>query len=168
MCLAERCRRSAQCSALGTTPRDEFGAAHFHGTGFEIRAGHPAAGRCSAAVVADLADAVGELYSSEAEDAVLVWNRVPVRLTYRYDLAVMLDDLVPLLEEVLRPEFSGTEVFWGSEGPDAATPNTAVRSGRPGGNHAGVIALRAEGPAGRRFAGHLRNLGDALRSPGKS
>ncbi|MFF4159445.1 hypothetical protein [Streptomyces sp. NPDC001678] len=62
-----------------------------------------------------MADAVGELYRSEAEDAILVWNLVPVRLPYGYDLAAMVDDLVPLLEEVQRPEFSGTEVFWGSD-----------------------------------------------------
>lgn len=64
---------------------------------------------------ADGEKAVGEMYSSGAEDAVLVWNRVPIRLTYRYDIAVLLDDLVPLLEEVRRPEFSGAGVFWGSD-----------------------------------------------------
>ncbi|NXY96852.1 hypothetical protein HYE82_21185 [Streptomyces sp. BR123] len=55
------------------------------------------------------------MYSSESEDAVLVWNQVPVPLTYRYDIAVLLQDLVPLLEGVRRPEFSAAEVFWGSD-----------------------------------------------------
>ncbi|MEU2827832.1 hypothetical protein ABZ667_04060 [Streptomyces lavendulae] len=84
-------------------------------TGFEIREGRCAIGPRPVAGAADLADAVGEMYSCEAEDAVLVWNRLPIRLTYRYDIAVLLDDLVPLLEEVRRPGFSGTEVFWGSD-----------------------------------------------------
>ncbi|MEV5141415.1 hypothetical protein AB0K71_21125 [Streptomyces syringium] len=79
---------------------------------FSIQAGCPAVRKCESA--ADMADAVGEMYSSEAEDAILVWNLVPVRLPYGYDLAALLDDLVPLLEEIQRPEFSNAEVFWGS------------------------------------------------------
>uniref|UniRef100_A0AAU2V6X6 Uncharacterized protein n=1 Tax=Streptomyces sp. NBC_00003 TaxID=2903608 RepID=A0AAU2V6X6_9ACTN len=80
---------------------------------FSIQAGCPTVRKCESA--ADMADAVGEIYSSEAEDAILVWNLVPVRLAYGYDLAALLDDLVPLLEEIQRPEFSETEVFWGSD-----------------------------------------------------
>ncbi|MFJ8214176.1 toxin-antitoxin system YwqK family antitoxin [Streptomyces sp. NPDC096033] len=85
------------------------------GAGLTIRAGRPAVLRSHASAAADMADAVGELYSSDAEDAVLVWSGVPVRLSYAHDLAALLDDLVPLLEEVRRPEFSETEVFWGSD-----------------------------------------------------
>ncbi|GGU52894.1 hypothetical protein [Streptomyces violascens] len=80
---------------------------------FSIQAGCPTVRECESA--ADMADAVGEIYSSEAEDAILVWNLVPVRLPYGYDLAALIDDLVPLLEEIQRPEFSETEVFWGSD-----------------------------------------------------
>ncbi|MFG2336647.1 hypothetical protein [Streptomyces yangpuensis] len=80
---------------------------------FSIQVGCPAVRRCGSAT--DMADAVGEMYPSEGEDAVLVWNLVPVRLSYGHDLAVLLDDLVPLLEEIRRPGFSNTEVFWGSD-----------------------------------------------------
>ncbi|MEW2585756.1 hypothetical protein [Streptomyces virginiae] len=80
---------------------------------FSIQAGCPAVRKCESA--ADMADAVGEMYSSETEDAILVWNLVPVRVSYGYDLAALLDDLVPLLEEIQQAEFSGTEVFWGSD-----------------------------------------------------
>ncbi|MFF3258923.1 hypothetical protein ACFYWO_07060 [Streptomyces sp. NPDC002932] len=80
---------------------------------FSIQAGCPAVRKCESA--ADMADAIGEMYSSEAEDAILVWNLVPVRLPYGYDLAALLDDLVPLLEEIQRPQFTETEVFWGSD-----------------------------------------------------
>ncbi|WP_046780345.1 hypothetical protein [Streptomyces yangpuensis] len=80
---------------------------------FAIQAGRPAVRECRCA--ADLADAVGGMYASGTEDAILVWNLVPVRLSYRNDLAVLLDDLVPLLEEVGRPGFSDAQVFWGSD-----------------------------------------------------
>ncbi|MEV5942792.1 hypothetical protein [Streptomyces sp. NPDC051994] len=80
---------------------------------FSIQAGCPAVRKCESA--ADMADAVGGIYSSEADDATLLWNLVPVRLPYGYDLAALIDDLVPLLEDIQRPEFSETEVFWGSD-----------------------------------------------------
>ncbi|WP_141578035.1 hypothetical protein [Actinomadura sp. WMMA1423] len=63
----------------------------------------------------DMADATGQMYPMGTEDAILFWNRVPVRLEYRYDIPVLLDDLVSLLEEVQSPEFSQTEVYWGSD-----------------------------------------------------
>ncbi|MFF3723260.1 hypothetical protein ACFYYM_12950 [Streptomyces erythrochromogenes] len=78
-----------------------------------IQAGCPAVRGCGSA--ADMADAVGELYPFDAEDALLVWNLVAVRLSYGHDLSVLLDDLVPLLEEIRRPSFSNAEVFWGSD-----------------------------------------------------
>ncbi|MET9570643.1 hypothetical protein ABZY34_16175 [Streptomyces virginiae] len=62
-----------------------------------------------------MAVAVGEMYSFAVEDAILVWSLVPVRLSYGYDLAALLDDLVPLLEETRRAGFSDAEVFWGSD-----------------------------------------------------
>ncbi|MFF8259706.1 hypothetical protein [Streptomyces virginiae] len=61
-----------------------------------------------------MAVAVGEMYSFAVEDAILVWSLVPVRLSYGYDLAALLDDLVPLLEETRRAGFSDAEVFCGS------------------------------------------------------
>ncbi|MFE5124979.1 hypothetical protein [Streptomyces sp. NPDC056669] len=63
----------------------------------------------------DMADATGQMYPMETEDAILFWNRVPVRLEYRYDIPVLLDDLIPLLEEVQNPAFSQTQVHWGSD-----------------------------------------------------
>ncbi|MEV4433427.1 hypothetical protein [Streptomyces sp. NPDC049585] len=83
---------------------------------FSIQAGCPATQACASA--SDMADVIGELYAPEVEAAVLVWNLVPIRLSYGYDVAVMVDDLVPLLEEVQDPGFSATDVFWG---PDTFT-----------------------------------------------
>ncbi|WP_149261306.1 hypothetical protein [Actinomadura sp. K4S16] len=67
------------------------------------------------ASAADMAHATAQMYPMNTEDAILFWNRVPVRLEYRYDIPVLLDDLVPLLEEVQDPEISQTEVYWGSD-----------------------------------------------------
>ncbi len=80
---------------------------------FSIQAGRPVVRACGSA--ADMADAVGQMYPCEAEDAVLVWNLVPVRLSYGHDVAALLDDLVPLLEAIRQPGCTRAEVFWGSD-----------------------------------------------------
>ncbi|WNI21734.1 hypothetical protein [Streptomyces sp. ITFR-16] len=93
---------------------------------FSIQTGRPAVRPCGAA--ADLADAVAEMYPAETEDAFLLWNLAPVRLSYAGDLAALVDNLVPLLEDVQRPDFSETEVFWGSDMFSAEW--SLVRTGR--------------------------------------
>ncbi|MFF4644076.1 hypothetical protein [Streptomyces sp. NPDC001389] len=50
---------------------------------FTLQAGHPPPLRSHVSTAAEMADAVGALYSPDAEDAVLVWNRVPLRLVVR-------------------------------------------------------------------------------------
>ncbi len=80
---------------------------------FRLQAGNPEALKVGPAD--DMADAAGQMYPMETEDAILFWNRVPVRLEYRYDVPVLLDDLIPLLEEVQNPAFSQTQVHWGSD-----------------------------------------------------
>lgn len=80
---------------------------------FWLQSGNPETLKVGPA--ADMADATGQMYPMGTEDAILFWNRVPVRLEYRYDIPVLLDDLVPLLEEVQNPAFSQTQVCWGSD-----------------------------------------------------
>jgi len=62
----------------------------------------------------DLAGAVEAIYAPCTEDAILFWNRVPVRISYRYDLSVLLDDLVPLIEQVARNNEGSEETRWAS------------------------------------------------------
>ncbi|MGW9310421.1 hypothetical protein ACWGRK_17035 [Saccharomonospora azurea] len=64
---------------------------------------------------ADMADAISELYPLDTEDLILVWNLVPIRLSYRYDVSVLMDDLVPLLEEVQGGLRAERAVRWASD-----------------------------------------------------
>ncbi|MEU8124660.1 hypothetical protein AB0C21_38615 [Spirillospora sp. NPDC049024] len=80
---------------------------------FRLQTGNPETLEVASAV--DMADATAEMYPMGTEDAILFWNWVPVQLEYRYDIPVLLDDLVPLLEDVQNPEISQTEVYWGSD-----------------------------------------------------
>ncbi|GGQ25365.1 hypothetical protein BKA00_002486 [Actinomadura coerulea] len=80
---------------------------------FRLQTGNPETLEVGSAE--DMADATGQMYLMETEDAILFWNRVPVRLAYRYDIPALIDDLVPLLEEVQSPEFSQAQIHWGSD-----------------------------------------------------
>ncbi|GHC50695.1 hypothetical protein [Streptomyces cinnamoneus] len=75
----------------------------------------------------------------------------------RFDLATQLVDLACAVStaDVRRAIALASEVL-------------AVAPGDRALEHARVIALRAEGSEGERFAGHLRNVGDALRFPAES
>ena len=62
----------------------------------------------------DLSGAVEVIYAPCTEDAILFWNRVPVRISYRYDLSVLLDDLVPLIGQVVGDDEGSEETRWAS------------------------------------------------------
>lgn len=64
---------------------------------------------------ADLAAAVGAIYPMDTEDAILNWNRVAVRVGYRYDVSVLIDDLLPLLTAVAGTPTGEQRVEWGSD-----------------------------------------------------
>ncbi|WP_339154925.1 hypothetical protein [Actinomadura luteofluorescens] len=80
---------------------------------FWLQAGNPEALKVASAV--DMSDATEQMYPMGTEHAILFWNRVPVQLEYRYDIPVLLDELIPLLEEVQSSEFSQTRLYWGSD-----------------------------------------------------
>ncbi len=64
---------------------------------------------------ADMADAISQMYPLESEDAVLIWNLIPIRLSYGYDIPALVDDLVPLLEEIQETDYRTGDVYWASD-----------------------------------------------------
>lgn len=80
---------------------------------FSIQPGAPAVHAASREV--DLAAAIQAIYPSDTDDAILNWNRVAVRVGYRYDVSVLVDDLLPLIAAIGAAP-SGTRcVTWGSD-----------------------------------------------------
>lgn len=64
--------------------------------------------------VVNLSDAIECSFPMLTEDAVMIWNNVPVLLSYKYDISIMIDDILMILE-VLRKENSDTKtVHWAS------------------------------------------------------
>ena len=54
----------------------------------------------------DLRDAIEEIFPMETEDAVIFWNGIPVLLSYKYDICILIDDILPMLES-LQSNMSG-------------------------------------------------------------
>ncbi len=87
---------------------------------FAIQVGNPLVDRSIAGIFQDLSDVVQEAFHWPTEDAILYWNRIPVRISYKYDLYVMMDDILPTLGEVLNTEEGSSYVRWASNTFDGA------------------------------------------------
>lgn len=59
-----------------------------------------------------LADAVEDMFPLETEDAFLVWNHIYVPLSYKYDIAYMIDDVVKLLKMIRENAVGSMNVHW--------------------------------------------------------
>lgn len=61
-----------------------------------------------------LSDAIESSFPLLTENLVMVWNYIPILLSYKYDISIMIDDILDVLE-VLRVEDSGTKtIHWAS------------------------------------------------------
>ena len=81
---------------------------------FKIQACNPRTQTPTDRRVEDLAAAIQAIFAADTEDAFLLWNGVPVRLSYKYDLSVLIDDLLPLLAELLDTPAGARQVYWAS------------------------------------------------------
>ncbi|BBI31544.1 hypothetical protein [Cohnella abietis] len=57
-----------------------------------------------------LSDAIESVFPLWSESAILMWNTIPIPLSYKYDLSLMIDDILNVLEK-LRIETSGELVI---------------------------------------------------------
>jgi len=81
---------------------------------FSIQASNP---RFLAEFDADdtnLSDAVQTVFPLEAECALLAWNWIYVPLTYKYDLSVMIDDVIGLIDSMLAEPSGNRTIQWPS------------------------------------------------------
>ncbi|MDZ8055685.1 MAG: hypothetical protein RMX68_026880 [Aulosira sp. ZfuVER01] len=62
----------------------------------------------------DFAELIEAIFPMQTEDVFLIWNWVPVRLNYKYDLSVMIEDLIPLLAKLIDSDSGSHRVYWGS------------------------------------------------------
>ena len=80
---------------------------------FQIQPGNPKTQKPADHAVEDLSEAIEEIFRAD-EDALLWWNGLPVKISYKYDLSVLVDDLLPLLDKLLSSPTGTQHVYWGS------------------------------------------------------
>jgi hypothetical protein len=81
---------------------------------FVIQVGNPIVLDRHTVVAADVADALQRIFPMDTEAAILIWNRVPVRLSYKYDVSVIIDDVLPMIDAVLSSPSGAYQAGWGS------------------------------------------------------
>lgn len=69
---------------------------------FSIQVGNPIVLLKPDVACEDLRDAIEEIFPMETEEALLVWSGIPILLSYKYDICILIDDLLPMLEILLR------------------------------------------------------------------
>lgn len=82
---------------------------------FQIQVSNPIAIRSSSQKVEDLSEAIETIFPMKTENALLVWNGYYIPINYKYDLSVLIDDLLPLLSELLTVNEGSYEVEWASD-----------------------------------------------------
>ena len=81
---------------------------------FFIQASSPAVVAEVDASEDDLREAIEDVFEFETEDAILNWNGVSVVVSYKYDISVMVDDLVDMLLAVQSTSVGSLVVTWPS------------------------------------------------------
>src|SRR5438067_2089483 len=95
---------------------------------FVIQASNPRALVCFDADDASLSDAIQTVFPLEAEYALLTWNWIYVPLSYKYDLSLMVDDIIALVEAMTSEEGGHKSIRWPSN-TFAATWNIDWKGG---------------------------------------
>jgi hypothetical protein len=79
-----------------------------------IQASNPAVIGAAGKRVPGPPDAIATIFPDETEEAYLLWDAVPIRINYKYDWSVMIDDVPGMLDKLMRESVGEHRVFWGS------------------------------------------------------
>ncbi len=81
---------------------------------FFIQASSPIVGSDVQATEDDLREAIEDVFVIDTEDAIMNWNGVSIALSYKYDISVIVDDLIDMLLAVKSSGFGEHQVNWPS------------------------------------------------------
>lgn len=82
---------------------------------FHIQVSNPIFLYSPSEIVSDLAEAIQVVFPMETEKAFIVWNYTYIPLGYKYDLSVIIDDILPMLSELISQEEGSYRFFFGSD-----------------------------------------------------
>jgi hypothetical protein len=81
---------------------------------FRIQVSNPSVKFFVGTQVEEFEEAIGKIFPEDTEYAYFIWNAIPIRVSYDYDLRVNIDDVLILLEALLHSEQGSHQVGWGS------------------------------------------------------
>lgn len=81
---------------------------------FYIQAGNPGMTRECDPADESLSDALQAVFPSKTEHLIMVWNGIFIPLSYKYDISLMVDDIVALCSEMLTAERGSQRIAWPS------------------------------------------------------
>ncbi|RLC15614.1 MAG: hypothetical protein DRI57_12580 [Deltaproteobacteria bacterium] len=82
---------------------------------FLIHPGNPAWQEPENPVAEDLSEATEALFQAETEDAVMVWGNQAVPVSFKYDMSVIVEDVIFMLEFLMRRNSGEETVFFSSD-----------------------------------------------------
>ena len=83
-------------------------------TDFQIHPGAPARRKVEGQFANDLSEAIELIYPMETDDARLVWYETSLPLNYKYDISVLIEDIVEMLEKSLESDVGRVDVNFAS------------------------------------------------------
>lgn len=81
---------------------------------FEIQISNPAIRPCPHEERESLSAALPAIFPEPTEDAIMVWNWIPVKINYNCDLSVMMEDILFMLREILASDKGSTVTIFGA------------------------------------------------------
>ena len=67
----------------------------------------------------NLWEAIESIYSLNNEKAFIIWNNLYVPLCYKYDISIMMSDILNMLQSIQEEEKGGLRISWPSDTFDA-------------------------------------------------
>ena len=83
-------------------------------TSFIIQASNPHSAADHDVRVDSLGDAIETVFPLNTEDALLIWNHIYVPLSYKYDIAIIMSDVLDIIEAIHASPQSSHSVHWPS------------------------------------------------------
>jgi hypothetical protein len=81
---------------------------------FEIQTSNPSIRDCSNEERESLSSALIAIFPAVTEDAIMIWNWVPVRINYNCDLSVIIEDILLMLRDVLSSDHGSKVTSFGA------------------------------------------------------
>ncbi len=81
---------------------------------FWIQTSNPIFHKSEEGLYQDLSDAIQSLFPTNTEEAIFVWNNVPIRLSYKYDMSIIVTEAVDRVSQILDSSSGQQTITWSS------------------------------------------------------